>query len=348
MSALEPFIIRTCEGPLGVRPRVSSYEPKSDAPFSPFEIYDPFGLRNAIIPVFCQQVDGRMYGVGTAFHVDGFGNFLTAYHVIDFVEKYLAGRPILFLSMHAIVFGTVNIPPDCFVPVDEVIASMVESDDQMAALRGHASRRPAIDVALLKPELIGPRVRPPQTLPLRTNGWAPRIGEIVLAIGFPQLDLSEVDLAKQSALIDEGMYGAYGRVVAIHENGVSRSNPTPVFEVESDWPAGMSGGPVFNRSGEVVGMVSRSLRAESEHAGTGYAVHFGLARDIELLTPNVDKFNPGWRKCWGVFTSTMFQPISMHATKEQAEAAVSRLKEPAYVRLITNRIGTTDFVDLSI
>ena len=107
------------------------------------------GFRNAIIPVFCQQVDGRMYGVGTAFHVDGFGNFLTAYHVIDFVEKHLSGRPILFLSMHAVVFGTINIPPDCFVPADEVIASMgLDTAELRAAVERIVVReltRPVID-----------------------------------------------------------------------------------------------------------------------------------------------------------------------------------------------------------
>lgn len=95
-------------------------------------------------------------------------------------------------------------------------------------------------------------------------------------------------------------------------------------------------------------MVSRSLRAESGHAGTGYAVLFGLAHDIELLTPNVDRFNPGWRTCWGVFTSATPQPTSMHAAKEQAEAAASRLEEPVDVRPIAHRIGTTDFMDLSV
>lgn len=331
-----------------MQPRLHGYEPKRDQPFAPFEIRDPFGLRNAIVPVFCQQLDGRMYGVGTAFHVDGFGNFLTAYHVIDFVEKHLAGRPILFLSMHAIVFGTVNIPPDCFVPPQEVFASLMEVDDPMAVLRRESVRRPAIDVASLRVTEIGPGVRLPQTLPMRTKGWVPQIGEIVLAVGFPELNLSEVDLARQSALLTEGMCGAYGRIVSVHEQGTSRSNPTPVFQVESDWPPGLSGGPVFNGNGEVVGMVSRSLRAESGHAGAGFAVHFGLAQDIGMLTPNVDPFNPGWRKCWAVFPTATTAPVSFHATKEDAEAAVLRLKGSADIRPIAHRLGTTDFVDLRV
>ncbi|MGH8109972.1 MAG: S1 family peptidase [Arenimonas sp.] len=347
MNAFEPFILHTCEGLAGGKDRVRGYEPTQGPPFSPFEIDDPFGLRNAIVPVFGQDVDGKMYGVGTAFHVDGFGNFLTAYHVIDFIEKHPVGRPVLFLSMHGVVFGTVNIPPDCFVPAQEVVASIMETDDPMAALRGQSTRQPAIDVALLKAGSIGPGVRPPQTLPMRAKGWVPEVGEIVLAVGFPELNLSEVDQVRQFALLTEGMCGAYGRVVGVHEHGTSRTNPTPVFEVEGDWAPGMSGGPVFNRNGEVVGMVSRSMRAESDHPGAGFAVYFGLARDIEQLTPNVDWLNPGWRRCWGMFTSGAATPIVMSATKEAAMLAASTLDGVIDIRPIAHRIGTADFVGLN-
>lgn len=47
----------------------------------------------------------------------------------------------------------------------------------------------------------------------------------------PQLDLSEVDDARQAALLEEGvLYGEYGRIVAVHGRGVSCSNPSPVIE----------------------------------------------------------------------------------------------------------------------
>lgn len=346
MTHFDPFLVRTCEAALDPKSRSRPFVPRPESPFSPFRIYDPIGLRNAVVPVFCQQTDGRMYGVGTAFHIDGMGKFLTAYHVVDFIEGELAGRPVLFLGMDAVVFGTVNIPDDCIVPVAEVHASTEEVDDPMAALRGKTRRRPSIDVALMTPEPIGPEASKPQTLALRRRGWQPVVGEVVFAVGYPELDLSEIDLARQTALLTEGMFGAYGRIVAVHPNGRSSSNPSPVFEVESDWPPGMSGGPVFNRAGEVVGIVSRSVRAEEGHRGAGFAVHFGLARDLELLTASVDEDNPGWGRCWGVFEPGVTEPVQKLPTQEAAEAAAARLGPSAHVRYISHRIGASDFLEL--
>lgn len=346
MIEFEPFAISTCEARFRPVHAQRDYRPGKNDPFSPFEIHDPFGLRNAIVPVFRQHVDGRMYGMGTAFQVDGFGSFLSAYHVVDYVAQPLAGRPILFLSMHAVVFGTIRVPDDCFVPVEEVVAPMMEKEDPMAALRGDASRQPAIDVALMKPASIGLGALPPQTLPVRAVGLMPTVGDIVLAVGFPQLDLSEINREEQAALITEGMYGAYGRIVAIHAQGVSRSNPTPVFEIESDWPGGMSGGPVFNQAGEVIGIVSRSLRAEAGHHGIGYAVHLGLAHVIEPLVPNLDIFNPGWRKCWGLFTEIDPTPVSFHATQAEAQKAAAMLTALTKILPVSNQIGTTGFIEL--
>ncbi|WP_322979270.1 serine protease [Pseudomonas sp. C11] len=344
MEEFEPFSVRTCEAHIDGEHRVSIYKPVQGKPYSPFEIHDPFGLRNAIVPVFRQDLEGRMYGLGTAFHVDGFGCFLTAYHVIDFIEQDTGSRPILFLSMHAVIFGTIRIPPDCFVPAIGAYVPMTEADDPLATLRGESTSKPAIDVASLKAAPHGPGVRPPQTVPIRSSGWVPYPGEIVLAIGFPQLDLSEVDDSAQQALLTEGMFGAYGRITGVHPEGVSSSNRTPVFVVESDWPSGMSGGPVFNRNGEVVGMVSRSLLPEPGKPGIGFAAYFGLIPDLEGLAPTLDRDNPGWRVCWGVFSGDSYALNSMHLSREDADVAAGMLDKPVDIRRISHRIATDEFV----
>lgn len=340
-----PISIRTCEAIAADRRAWNERPRDGAAPWAPFEIHDPFGVRNAIVPVFRQDPQGRMYGMGTAFHVDGFGGFLTAYHVIDFVQTLGQGQPILFLSMHGVVFGTVPIPQDCFVALQHVQASVTQGDDPMAALRGERSAQPAVDIASLQIGRTGPEVRWPQSLPARVAGGVPEVGDMVLAVGFAQLDLSEMDPSRQRALLTEGMYGAYGRVVALHRDGVSRTNPTPVFEVEADWPPGMSGGPVFNRKGDVIGLVSRSLRADGEAAGAGYAACFGMIPDLRYLAPRVDRDNPGWRRAWAVFA-----PGSEHADGWYPDAGAAEAALPGAeheVRAVAHRIGSEDFVELA-
>ncbi|MGF6547630.1 S1 family peptidase [Paraburkholderia youngii] len=339
----EPFEAFTCEGSYEPARRALPFVPSEAQPFSPFPITDPFGLRNAIVPVFRQELDGRIFGMGTAFHVDGFGRFLTAYHVVDFVsDEQSPARPVLFLSTHAVVFGQAPIPPDCFAPATMVYAAMARDDDPLATLRGQAVQRPVIDVSAVATGPVGPGARHPQALPVRLTGWKPAIGEFVLAVGFPQLDMSEVDAETQRALLTEGMQGAYGRIVDVHPGGTSRSNPSPVFEVESDWPSGMSGGPVFNRKGEVVGIVSRSMRATGDVTGTGFAVDLGRAPEVRILMPTLDACNPGWVSCWGVFGDALSEPKSVHGSYDEAEAAAQAAKEPVHVECISLRIGTNE------
>jgi serine protease Do len=343
-SDFEPFLLSTCEGQKGRSNRTQLYLPPVGKPFAPFLIQDPFGLRNAIVPVFCHQTDGRILGMGTAFHVDGFGTFLTAHHVIDFAASRVRGNPILLLGMHAVVFGQVVIPSDCFAPATAAYFSAVEADDPLADLRGKRTQRPAIDVASINIGAVGPEARFPQALPVRLQGWRPEIGEIVLAVGFPQLDMSEVDAEAQRALISEGMFGAYGRITSIHPDGISTSNPSPVFEVESDWPSGMSGGPVFNRSGEVVGVVSRSHQGSDSHIGNGFAVDLGRAPETQQLAPSLDAINPGWSRCWGLFDDRFSRLFNVFPSRQAAEAAAYGYRAEREIAAITRKIGTDEFV----
>ncbi|MBV4458048.1 serine protease [Pseudomonas sp. COR58] len=341
MEELVPFEIATCEMTESSQ-WGSPLAPDPERPFHPFRIQDPFGLRNAVVPVFRQDTNGQLFGFGTAFNIDQFGTFLTAHHVIDFSGENGTSRPVLLLSMHAIVIGSVAIPNDCFVPVTGYQKVMMDSDDPIGALRGSQERKVAVDLAVMQTSPLGSQVRPPQTVSVCINGWRPRVGDILLAVGYPELDFSELSADSQKMLLSEGMYGAYGRIVDVHLNGVGTANPSPVIEVETDWPPGMSGGPVFNRAGDVVGIVSRSIRAEGDLPGRGYAVDLGRAYEVQPFAPSLDA--PGWQVCWGLFLEDEFEPFSVHVSEEAAVSAGNLLRQPHRIVKIANKIGTKDYM----
>lgn len=343
MKHFVPFEIATCEM-TGASQKAFPLVPDPERPFHPFRIQDPFGLRNAVVPVFRQDTKGELFGFGTAFNINQFGTFLTAHHVIDFSGESGASRPVLFLSMDAIVFGSVNVPSDCFVPVTGYQVTMMDSDDPMGALQGRQERKVAVDLAVMQASPLGPNVRSPQTLRVCKNGWLPQVGDILLAVGYPELDLSRIPAKSQKRLLTEGMYGAYGRIVEVHLNGVGdgTANPSPVIEVETDWPPGMSGGPVFNRAGDVVGIVSRSIRAQGSLPGRGYAVDLGRSYDIEPFAPSLDA--PGWQLCWALFIGNENEHFSVHASEEEAVSAGDLLRQPHRIVKVANEIATKNWV----
>ena len=83
------------------------------------------------------------------------------------------------------------------------------------------------------------------SLGIRLSGPRPQCGDIVVALGFPDLQCQSLDEQGVRYLLSDGMSAAYGCVAATHPQGL-RGDPTPVIEVEPNWPSGMSGGPVLN------------------------------------------------------------------------------------------------------
>lgn len=143
------------------------------------------------------------------------------------------------------------------------------------------------------------------------------------------------------------MQGAYGRIVDVYPHGRSLTNPTPVFEVEADWPSGMSGGPVFNRRGEVVGMVSRSLRARDDAVGAGFAVHFEVAQDMAPFLVALDADNPGWRYCWGLISVQSHQIVRAYPTRKAAEGAQATFEEEVVLLKLSHKLGSDEYMDAS-
>jgi serine protease Do len=355
-----PFYISTCENYANSEQSIA-FEPESkQTPFEPFLIQDPFGLRKAIVPVFKRDINGEIYGMGTAFHVDGWGTFLTADHVIDFARELPKSastwrdispnsngeHPVLFLGM-GLVMGLASAPKEAFASVHYIASILRENDNPLANLQGMIAPEIAVDLAVMNAKIL-PSVQmpPPHFVPVRAFGWQPSIGEIVLAIGFPELNYERLDQHAQEALLTEGMYGAYGRITAIHANGRSRSNPTPVLEFECNWPSGMSGGPVFNSSGEVIGLVSRSLPPDNGLLGVGWATYFGLIPNFNEFVPTLHRSIPRQRYGWAVLKE---DPQSWHLadffkTKAEALQLAKSMSNDYQVIDGYNLFGTDEFI----
>lgn len=361
VKSMKSILAVTCEDKVAPRHPISPLLPGSGNPFR-FFIQDPFGLRRAIVPVFLSNGE-HLIGSGTAFHVDHFGTLVTADHVVSAIregrdfgnfepntEKLFDlaptnSRPYIWLG-GVMVYGHAPLPEGMLVGVDLVRSPLRKLDDPMAALMGRSDAGIAADVAALKIEPVK-RKDWLATLPIRVSGWRPKKGDTVIAVGFPEIKDEILDPSTARHLLSEGMYAGYGTVIAAHPTGRDSSNPSPVIEVEADWPAGMSGGPVFNESGEVVGLVSRSIAPE-EGKKTGHAwfVCFQWIPDLVPLLPTIDVCNPAHRLGWAVLRPEPWHLLHFCETRDQATELIVALPEGHHyeIRFGSNRIGSDDFI----
>jgi|GEM_PF-731397 len=353
--SVNPFYVGTCENKVkSEEPLV--FDPVLDKPFEPFLVQDPFGLRKAIVPVFKREVNGQIYGMGTAFHIDGWGTFLTADHVIEFARQYpnpssnwseISQNPngdhIVLLLGIGLAYGTPTIPKEAFVLVEYVASPMREKDNPLTnRTQPDNAADIAMMVAVIQPTIEVPK---PHFVSVRSSSSCPSVGDTVLAIGFPELECQRLDEHDQAILLNEGMYGAYGVVKEIHPSGKCASQPTPVFEVECNWPPGMSGGPVFNSSGEVIGLVSRGMDFGSGNGnGLGWATCFEFISYFSEFAPTLDALNPTGRRGWAVLRSDPWHLAGFFKTEVEAQQLASSMNTDYQVKYGLNDFGTNDFI----
>lgn len=350
--SIEAFYVGTCEDKANnMQPIV--IEPIPGDPFKPFLIQDPFGLRKAITPVFKRNINGVISGMGTAFHVDGWGAFLTANHVIEFAREYpksastwteisqnsSGDHAVLFFGM-GLIFGMPTIPEEAFALVEQIVSPMQEKDNP---LFNRTEPKNLADIAVMTVSIQSKNQ--PHFFSVRGSGWYPSIGETVLAIGFPELKCQSLDEHEQELLLSEGMYGAYGYIKDVHPFGRG-SNLTPVFEVECNWLSGMSGGPVFNSLGEVIGLVSSAMGGDPDTSdpGIGWATCFELIPYFSSLVPTLDVLNPTWRRGWAVLRSKSWHLAGFFKTETEARQLAHSMNADYQVIYGTNKFGTDDFI----
>jgi serine protease Do len=195
-----------------------------------------------------------------------------------------------------LIFGAVGFTTtDYFGEITEIYAAKKEGAAAPSLLPGPTDPPIQLDLATLRVNTANLK-KVPLRSPLPLSSSHPKVGDEVIGIGYPILGSS---FGGQSAIMkfEERMYGASGIVTALHPNGTSLSRPWPTIEIEGDWESGMSGGPVVDLNGRIVGVISSSLAPTDDAPGVGFAVDLTKV-PITLLAPEIDPANPGWSFGW--------------------------------------------------
>lgn len=264
-------------------------------------------LRDRVLPLFSfdpTAPEDRPTGHGTAFRIDPWARCATAFHVLeDLFQVDARGRDITLrdhirltaLEIDGQGYGRLPIPDGAWRPMTGSFSYY------------------RIDTPFMQParlnnlvELMLLRIPPPtQTgqgtpyLPVKLRGWDPKVGEQVMALGYADLDrsMTEADAENSDRPFRPYLYASVGAITTITPPDVERNRMWPILRVDANWPGAMSGGPVFNEEGYVIGLVSAGFEGD----GGATATYFPPWDVPERIFLSLDPNNPNCFINWGAF-----------------------------------------------
>lgn len=302
-----------------------------------FLVQDP-ALRAKILPLFSFDpgaADERPRGYGTAYRVDLWGTCATAFHVVEDLLTVDNGRAVLrkeirltALEFEGIAYGRVPIPQDSWRPFSGMSAICGIETPPI----GEPRVRNATELAALHiVRSAGARGVTP-FLPLDMRRWQPEPGVRVMALGFADLDI-DCQGEGDTRAITQYLYGSLATITEVQPPNSTSSRPWPIFRVKAEWPGGMSGGPVFNDAGHVIGIVSTGLVG----GGIGTATSFSGWDFAERTFTTLDPDNPGMLRCWAAFDA-YDQLVNYAPARELLEQLVNEGKARVIRRTVLNPV----------
>jgi len=302
-------------------------------------------LRSKILPLFSfhpQRTEERPIGHGSAFRIDPWGTCATAFHVIEDLliiknAKFLL-RPDFRLSaleIERVGYGRFALPKGSWRPITALSAAVAGIESPPMAEPRLRNTTELASLTILRGSEAGSNV---PFLPVDFRKWRPKVGDRVMAMGFADLDVdahNEGDLRTMT----QHLYGSEAEIIQVEKADGTSSRPWPRFRVTADWPGGMSGGPVFNEAGNVVGLVSTGVSGQ-----VGTATYFSGWDFAGRTFPSLDANNSGWLKCWIAFDLNQ-KIVSVAPPKEHLEPLIAEGKAK-YLRLSAFNPATHDFMSI--
>jgi len=280
-------------------------------------------VRSRVLPLFGfdpQNPDQRPTGFGTAFRVDPWSRCVTAFHVseelfdINPVNREIVLSPNLrlcALEMPELGYGLMRVPREAWRPIAEAYALYDIDESALVCVR----LRNLTELIVLRIRPSAPTDNLMPYYPLDLRNWHPRVGERVMALGYAGLDIEPHENASPIRPIDSPLYASIGEIIDIEPADPNRRRSWPIIRVNANWPGGMSGGPVFNENGHVIGIVSTGC----EGMGGASATFFSGWRAPEQTLGSIDPDRPGYFLCWGAFNESG-QLVYSSQDRAQAES----------------------------
>lgn len=235
----------------------------------------PHPTQRSVMPVVTIRGD-EVRAVGTCFAISNHGLVLTARHVIDDALGLQDGR------------GEPN--STCWVYA--VYAAEPDADDGENPPEAVGSPIPAnkihflpgLDIAVMHLNLpIRSTTNKPIRMPAhRISPAIPAVGTNCFALGYHKMHWNIADDGKHTHQVSQSYSASRGTVEEIHYPIRDRNTlPFPCFRVSSHYDGGMSGGPVLNERGSVIGVVCSELSAD-EQGHISYASLAGLSLLLQV------------------------------------------------------------------
>ena len=209
----------------------------------------------------------------------------------DMPERQLKQRSLgsgLVISKDGYIFTNYHVVEKA----DEILVKLSDEREYVAKVVGKDKNT---DIALLK-------IEPDNSLPVATLGDSStlRVGDWVIAIGNP-FGLSQT--------VTAGIVSAKGRVIG--------AGPYDDFiQTDASINPGNSGGPLFNMSGEVVG-INTAIVAQGQ--GIGFAIPVNMAKTILPDLKEKGKVIRGW---FGVSVQDITEDIAKNLKLKDREGAL--------------------------
>jgi S1-C subfamily serine protease len=252
-------------------------EPKivPGVPGRAFVPFDTIGgpIQECVLPLVA-IVDDVVYPVGTAFAIHPEGILMTAAHVLEYAASF--ARPIrradgttyLHYELYALYMSDQQSSPLALfggpLPVDKVWAA-AEHDVAVTL-----ARLPYNAETRQKLRLRTARLRP----------RPPKVGDHIAAFGYRAMEASRI-LERRVTYKQETAISTATVTEVFDETRDRGAANFPCFHVDARFDHGMSGGPIFEESGAVCGIVSRGMFPDLS-LGASLWPALGMSIDISI------------------------------------------------------------------